>query len=237
MMLNYFKKIYYEKYTKKSYSLSNVDLVIQRIFKNKDNGIFIDVGCNHPIKYNNTYLLYKKGWSGINIDLDKMSIKQFNTLRPRDVNIQILVTSFDNEEKDLYFYHDRSAINTISKELAESRNNQYKEIKKIKGTSLNSIIENSKFNGSKIDLLSIDIENYEYEALKNFNFDKYNIDIIVTEVTDTNTKNLEIYNLSLENITKTNLYKLLIKNNYKLINWVNADLIFVKSTSDLCSVR
>ena len=166
-----------------------------------------------------------------------MSIKQFNTLRPRDVNIQILVTSFDNEEKDLYFYHDRSAINTISKELAESRNNQYKEIKKIKGTSLNSIIENSKFNGSKIDLLSIDIENYEYEALKNFNFDKYNIDIIVTEVTDTNTKNLEIYNLSLENITKTNLYKLLIKNNYKLINWVNADLIFVKSTSDLCSVR
>ena len=227
-MINYLKKIYYEKYSKKSYSLSNVDLVIERIFKNKKKGIFIDVGCNHPIKYNNTYLLYKKGWTGINIDLDQESINQFNELRTRDVNIKTLVTSFDNEEKDLYFYHNRSAINTISKELAESRNNNYKEIKKIKGKSLNSIIENSKFKNSKIDFMSIDIENYEFEALKNFNFNKYNIDIIVTEITDTNIKELETYNLTLENITKTNLYKLLINNNYKMINWVNADLIFAK---------
>ena len=225
-MINYLKKIYYEKYSKKSYSLSNVDLVIERIFKKKKKGIFIDVGCNHPIKYNNTYLLYKKGWSGINIDLDKSSIKQFNELRTRDDNIQTLVTSFDNEEKDLYFYHDRSAINTISKELVESRNNNFNEIKKMKGKSLNSIIEGSKFKDSKIDLMSIDIENYEFDALKNFNFNKYNIDIIVTEITDVKIKNLETYNLSLENIIKSNLYKLLISNSYKLINWVNADLIF-----------
>ena len=227
-MINYLKKIYYEKYSKKSYSLSNVDLVIERIFKNKKKGTFIDVGCNHPIKYNNTYLLYKKGWSGINIDLDQESINQFNEFRTRDVNIKTLVTSFDDEEKDLYFYHNRSAINTISKELAESRNNNYKEIKKIKGKSLNSIIENSKFKNSKIDFMSIDIENYEFEALKNFNFNKHNIDIIVTEITDINIKELETYNLSLENITQTNLYKLLINNNYKMINWVNADLIFAK---------
>ena len=80
-------------------------------------------------------------------------------------------------------------------------------------------------------MLSIDIENYEYEALKDFNFKKYNIDMIVTEITDTNIKNLEIFNFSLKNIVNTDLYKLLIKNNYKLVNWVNADLIFVKKTS------
>ena len=230
-MINYLKKIYYEKYSKKSYSLSNVDLVIERIFKKKNKGIFIDVGCNHPIKYNNTYLLYKKGWSGINIDLDMESINQFNKLRKRDINIQTLITSYDNEEKDLFFYHDRSAINTISKDLANSRKNQYKDIRKLKGKSLNTIIENSKFKNSKIDLLSIDIENYEYEALKNFNFQKYDIDMIVTEITDTSIKNLEIFNLSLENIVKTDLYNLLINNNYKLVNWVNADLIFVKKNS------
>ena len=228
-MINYFKKVYYEKYSKKSYSLSNVDLVIERIFKNKKNGVFVDVGCNHPIKYNNTYLLYKKGWRGINIDLDQESIEQFNKLRSGDDNIQTLVTSFDDEEKELYFYHSRSAINTISKELAESRNKNFKKIKKLKGKTLNSIIENSKFKGSKINFLSIDIENYEYEALKNFNFGKYDIDIIVTEIKDTNIKNLEVYNLSLENIVKTDLYKLLTNNNYKLINWINADLIFAKN--------
>ena len=189
-MINFLKKIYYEKYSKKSYSLSNVDLIIERIFKNKKKGIYIDIGCNHPIKYNNTYLLYKKGWSGINVDLDQESIEQFNKLRSRDTNIQTLVTSLDNEEKDLFFYHERSTINTISKKLAESRNSQHKEIKKIKGKSLNNIIENSKYKNSKIDLLSIDIENYEYDALKNFNFDKYNLDMIVTEITDISLKKL-----------------------------------------------
>mgnify|MGYP001300553310 CR=1 FL=1 len=229
MVLNTFKKIYYEKYSKKSYSISNVDLIIDRMFSKKNKGIYVDVGCNHPIKYNNTYLLYKKGWSGINIDLDKDSIDQFNNLRKRDTNIKALITSHDDEEKELYFYHKRSAINTISKSLANKRGNKHKEIKKIKGTSLNSIIENSKYKDSKINLLSLDIENYEYEALKNFNFEKYNIDVIVTEITDTTIDNLETYNQSLDLILNSNLYKLLIKKNFKLVNWVNADLIFVNN--------
>ena len=229
MVLNTFKKIYYEKYSKKSYSISNVDLIIDRMFSKKNKGIYVDVGCNHPIKYNNTYLLYKKGWSGINIDLDKDSIDQFNNLRKRDTNIKALITSLDDEEKELYFYHKRSAINTISKSLANKRGNKHKEIKKIKGTSLNSIIENSKYKDSKINLLSLDIENYEYEALKNFNFEKYNIDVIVTEITDTTIDNLETYNQSLDLILNSNLYKLLIKKNFKLVNWVNADLIFVNN--------
>ena len=42
------KKIYYEKYTNKSYSISNVDLIINRMFSKIKNGIYVDVGCNHP---------------------------------------------------------------------------------------------------------------------------------------------------------------------------------------------
>ena len=68
------------KYSKSSYSISNVDLIINRIFSKIDKGIYIDLGCNHPIKYNNTYLLYKRGWSGINIDSDQTSIEAFKKL-------------------------------------------------------------------------------------------------------------------------------------------------------------
>ena len=234
--MKYLKELYYKKYSKKSYSLSNVDLIINRIFSKINKGIYIDIGCNHPIKYNNTFLLYKRGWKGINIDLDDKSIDQFKKLRNKDTNIKTLVTSIDGEEKDVYFYHDRSTINTISKELAESRKKKPKEIKKLKGLSINSIIENSNFKESQINLLSIDIENYEYEALKNFNFKKYNIDVIVTEITDIKEKNLETYNQSLEKILNTNIYKLLINNNYKLINWVNADLVFFNKNSSITSL-
>ncbi len=194
------KELYYNKYSKKSFSLSSVDLIIERIFSNFKDGIYLDIGCNHPIKYNNTYLLFKKGWKGINVDLDKDSIKQFNLMRKDDHNVNTLITSKDNEEKDLYFYHSRSAINTISKDLAEKRENKPKKIKKLKGISINTLIERSPFQNKKINLLSIDIENYEYEALKEFKFDKYNIDVIVSEVTDVDISKLELFNNSLEKL-------------------------------------
>jgi len=68
--------------------------------------------------------------------------------------------------------------------------------------------------------MSIDIENYEYEALKNFNFQKYQIDLIVTECTDMNENKLETYTQSLDYIMNTNLYKLLEKNEYRLIGLI-----------------
>ena len=98
--MKFFKKIYYEKYSKKSYSISNVDLIIDRLFSKKQKGIYIDIGCNHPIKFNNTYLLYKRGWNGINVDLDQSSIDEFNKLRKDDYNLVALVSLKEDESKD-----------------------------------------------------------------------------------------------------------------------------------------
>ena len=225
---NFFNKIYYQKYSKKSYSISNVDLVLDRLFKDINPGVYIDLGCNHPIKYNNTYLLHKKGWRGINVDADKSSIKLFNTFRNKDYNVNCVLS--DKEEiKDFYFYHERSAINTLSKELVNSRKTKPTKTLKIKSKTLNQILESSPFNLNKINLLSIDVENHEYEVLKNFNFSKYKIDVIVAECIDLSLKKLEIYNQSLNFVMNSNIYKLLVSNNYKLINWVHSDLIFVRN--------
>ena len=43
-MKNIFKKIYYNKYTKISYSISGVDLIIDRMFSKIKKGIYIDLG-------------------------------------------------------------------------------------------------------------------------------------------------------------------------------------------------
>ena len=233
--MNFLKKIYYEKYTKKSYSISNVDLIINRMFSKINNGVYIDIGCNHPIKFNNTYLLYKRGWKGINLDLDEKSISEFNILRPKDHNLKALISTEENIEKEIFFYHDRSAINTVSKNLISHRKTKIEEIKIIreKTTTINRIIENSPFQDKKINLMSIDIEDHEYEALKNFNFDKYKVDCIVTECHDLDQEKLEIYNQSIEKVIDHKLYKLLLENNYKLINWVNSDLVFVRKQFSL----
>jgi len=64
---------------KKTYSMDGEDLIIFDYFKNKKEGFFIDVGCYHPYNGNNTKLLYDRGWSGINIDLD-FQITDNNTI-------------------------------------------------------------------------------------------------------------------------------------------------------------
>jgi hypothetical protein len=100
------------KYKKISYSFNAVDLIIDYIFKNKKKGIYLDIGCQHPISNNNTYLLFKRGWHEINIDLDINNIKLFNLSRPNDINLNQAVSSSVLNKK-LYFYHDKSPINTL----------------------------------------------------------------------------------------------------------------------------
>ena len=231
-MKNIFKEIYYKKYTKTSYSISGVDLIIDRLFSRVKRGIYIDLGCNHPIKHNNTYLLYKRGWEGINIDSDRNSIQEFNKLRKNDYNVNELVSSKKNKIK-YYFYHERSALNTVDPFIVKKRKAKPNKIINRETNTLNSIIENSPYKKSKINLLSVDIENHEYEALKNFNFNKYKIDCVVIELINTKNKKIETQNQNLEFILKSKIYKLLIKRKYKLINWVNSDLIFFNKNSNI----
>ena len=64
----------YKYFTKKkSYSQFEEDLVIKEIFGNFV-GKYVDIGCFHPVKYNNTALLHKNGWTGTNIDLNQLKI-------------------------------------------------------------------------------------------------------------------------------------------------------------------
>ena len=54
------------------------DEYILNLFDKNFKGNFIDIGCYHPTRHNNTYQMYKKGWSGINIDLNPLTIELLN---------------------------------------------------------------------------------------------------------------------------------------------------------------
>ena len=203
-----------------AYSHWGVDLIITKLLNSKNKGIYIDVGCHHPFLNNHSYLLYKSGWEGINIDIDYNSIDMFNFFRKSDVNIQTAVTDHKGEV-DLFFYHNRAAKNTISKEFGSDA----KEKKKINSDTLNNIIENSKFKNSKIDFVSIDVEGNEMNVLNGFNLKKYKPKLILLEFILPNKK--EFYEKDINEITNSEVYKFLIKNDYKLINWNHDDLLFM----------
>ena len=211
-----------------SYSYGGVDSLVNNIFKNNDKGFYVDVGCGHPVKNNNTYLLNKKGWHGINIDLDNENINLFDIYRPSDQNISTAITDEIGEE-DLFFYHSKSAINTINKKTADYQKAKVSNIKKIKTNTLNNLLNNSKYNNLEIDFLSIDIEGSEFLALKNFDFNKYNPKVIVVEHLDLSLPALEIKNLNINSAINSDIYKLIVSKNYTLVNMLHSDLVFVNN--------
>ena len=225
-----FLSIFLKSFTTKkiSYSYGGIDSLVANIFKDNNDGFYVDIGCGHPIKNNNTYLLNKRGWKGINIDLDEENIDLFNIYRKKDENINIAVSN-DNKEVDLYFYHSKSAINTISKEAANYQKAKVSSVKKVKSKTLNEILINSKFKDIQIDFLSIDVEGSELLVLKNFDFKKYSPKVIVVEYLDLSLPKLEIKNLNVENVISSQLYNLIASNNYTLANILHSDLVFINN--------
>ena len=225
-----FLSIFLKSFTTKkiSYSYGGIDSLIANIFKDNNDGFYVDIGCGHPIKNNNTYLLNKRGWKGINIDLDEENIDLFNIYRKKDENINIAVSN-DNKEVDLYFYHSKSAINTISKDVANYQKAKVSSVKKVKSKTLNEILINSKFKDIQIDFLSIDVEGSELLVLKNFDFKKYSPKVIVVEYLDLSLPKLEIKNLNVKNAIGSQLYNLITSNNYTLANILHSDLVFINN--------
>jgi FkbM family methyltransferase len=218
----FFQKIKKDKHVKKSYSGGAIDLIIDYYFKDKKKGIYIDVGAYHPFKGSNTYKLFSRGWSGINIDLDYQTIDIFNHFRPNDENICAAVSDSVTEKK-LFFHHNRSAINTLEERLGY----RAKEIKTIKTTTLKEILDNSKFKVLDLDFLSIDVEGHELAVIKGLDLEKYPVKIIVIEHQDPEMKKVEFYNQNIERTIQSDIYKYMISKNYILINWLHSDLVFI----------
>ena len=213
------KKIYSPK---KSYSFGGCDLLVDYIFKNKKRGFYLDVGCQHPVSNNNTYLLYKRGWNGMNIDLDPKNIRLFNLERPDEINICKCVSS-DNSKKDLFFFHPGSPINSLEKKTTKDKSNF--SLKKIKTFMLNSILEEHKIQD--IDYFNLDVEGHEIDILKNFDIKYYKPKVISVEFIDYQMKKLEFKNNDINRVLQSDLYKYFTSNDYHFVNWSHADLIFV----------
>ena len=159
---------------KKTYSQFGEDLIINNFFKNFV-GKYVDIGCYHPIKYNNTLLLYEKGWTGINIDLNQTSIDLFNVVRKNDSNI-LACLSDKEEEVVVYFDNKFSALNSIyTKNLDKFGIKDFKKIK-VKTKIFSNLVKDN------FDFLNIDCEGNDYKILRSIDLKKYNPKLICIEI-------------------------------------------------------
>ena len=54
-----------------TYSQAGQDVFVEAVMGGKTNGCFLEIGSNHPIQHNNTYMLEKKyNWRGLMVEYD-----------------------------------------------------------------------------------------------------------------------------------------------------------------------
>ncbi|MFT5800454.1 MAG: hypothetical protein ACI956_000257 [Nonlabens sp.] len=211
-----FRKLFLTKRKSYYYGQEAEDVALRRIFPKRYKGLFVDVGCFHPVKYNNTYHFYKKGWRGVNIDIDPIKIQGFNWLRRGDINI---VKAVSDKKGSLQYWTNGfySLVNTLDKAVAESRDNY--ELKTVETDTLTNIVDDTKYKNKQIDVLTIDAEGHDFIVLKSLDFKRYQPKVIV----------IETYAKRLEEVAELDIFKYLQQQDYDLVNWAGLSLIFRKN--------
>lgn len=167
------------------YSQEGEDLVLARMFPSKTDGFYVDVGAHHPIRFSNTYLLYQRGWRGINIDAAPGSMEEFRRVRPEDVNLESLVST--NIEPRPFYVFNEPALNTGVPALARARDEDESKYNVVGTTILHprtlaSILEDYLPLGRRIDLLNVDVEGLDLDVLQSNDWTRFRPTVILAEL-------------------------------------------------------
>lgn len=172
-----------------SYAQTGEDVVIAALLTRKENGYYVDVGCNHPTRMSNTFALYLRGFCGLAIDGNSEFEPLYRRLRPCDVFVHACVA---DEKKDVDFrvFRDR-ALSNMTDMRAFNDPNKYAvtRIEKLTTTRLDDILA-QHHSPRTFDLLSIDVEGADLSVLRSINLTTYSPELIVLEAHDATAKSL-----------------------------------------------
>ena len=200
-----------------SHSQFGEDRVIANYFSNSEPGLYVDVGCNEPVNFSNTWQLYLRGWRGVVIDANPSLTQKFETFRPSDISVTAAVS---NQEKEIEFYFSKNShlISGIGENDDQrwSRTNENCDIVKLKTIRLGSILE--KHNIPKdFDFLNIDTEGNERDVLESLGLNAFRPKLIC----------VEIHDLILEELDSSAVFMFLKEHNYSLMAYIGPSAFFL----------
>lgn len=210
------KEFIYRKYNI-SFSKSGDDIQLKQIINSTRPGVYVDIGCWHPINYSNTYYFYLRGWKGVCIDPNPQLAPLFKNKRPNDIFINCAIGE-NQKTMDYYMLSKRyDSMNTLDYTFIEKHGLQNEVINKISVPvyNLKTILDSHIFQNDRLDFFDVDVEGLDLEVLKTNDWNKYRPRIIMVET-----------NLSLENELTSEIFLYLNSVGYNLIakSIINKDL-------------
>jgi FkbM family methyltransferase len=125
---------------------------------------YADIGAHHPYHLSNTYLFYREGSRGVNVEPDPDLLRVIARARPRDINLNVGIGPVAGV-LDLFIMSSQS-LNTFSpREAAENESQGIRilDTRKVEVITINDLFE--QYLSSAPDFLSLDAEGLDYEIL------------------------------------------------------------------------
>lgn len=208
-----------DSYNIPSYSMTGEDRILCHLLNQMGpygkTGFYVEIGCNHPQKISNTFVLYKRGWSGICIDANEEIVQNYQKLRKRDLSICAVIS--DKEQELIFTEFEDSGLSSLNLEHV----NKWQKHTKIKGervvnTVLLTVLLNEYNIPKDFELLCIDVEGHDFEVLSSLSFDKYRPKMIA----------IEMHEFDFLNPSSNNVYQHLTNLDYKMIGYVTMNGYF-----------
>ena len=166
------------------YSQHGEDFLVDKIFKGKTDGYYVEIGCLDGVEFSNTYYFEKKGWTGACLEAHSDFIATLKKNRPTASIVHCAVGEADKES--VTFYANKiGSLSTLDKSEEERWKTDFKEYfhgfeeQKIPMKTLTTIFKELKVGA--IDFVSLDIEGYEVQALTGLDFDTFKPTIFIVE--------------------------------------------------------
>lgn len=178
---------------RKFYSQCKQDAyVYDNFFKEKQNGVFVDIGANDGIKYSNTYFFEQQmGWTGICVE----PIPEIFTRLKSNRNCICIHGCVSDKAGTQSFLRVRSSVRgtemlsgLIDKYDPRHMERLQREVKRTRGSTevlsvpcytFNQLLRDHNIH--HVDYLSIDTEGGELDILKSIDFTRIAIDVIDVE--------------------------------------------------------
>jgi len=164
------------------YGQDGEDLILDRLFDRKATGFYVDVGAHHPVRFSNSYLFYRRGWRGINIDAMPGSMDPFRRVRPQDINLECGVGS----KPGIVTFHrfNEPALNTFDVEEARYKNKppyHLIDTVNVQVERLDALLNRHMPVGKTIDFMSVDVEGRDEDVLRSNDWKAYRPRYILAE--------------------------------------------------------
>jgi FkbM family methyltransferase len=167
-----------QRYGPNQFSQFGEEWIVRDYFKDRREGVFLDVGASHYQEFNNTYYLETVlGWSGVAIDALREFAEGYKVHRPKTRFVAMFAS--DIPDSKVQFFVPENHQLSSSDSAFTMRGGGASKAREVPTTTLNAVLDQARIR--KIDFLSMDIELAEPKALAGFDIARFKPDFVCIE--------------------------------------------------------